>query len=114
MDIERAKDLLCMLADGVNPLTGELLPASDSCNQVEIVRALHTVLLALDNKKDSKNHPQPQNAGKPWSEEDDKLLCQMFEEGYSRRELCKYFERTRGGIEARLVHLGKIEKRSNF
>ena len=44
MDIERAKELLSALADGVNPLTGEVLSRSDSCNQVEIFRALQTVL----------------------------------------------------------------------
>lgn len=38
MDIIRAKELLTMLADGVNPLTGEVLSDEDSCNQVEIVR----------------------------------------------------------------------------
>ena len=45
MDIERAKELLTVLSDGVNPLTGELLSEDDSCNQVEIIRALNTVLL---------------------------------------------------------------------
>lgn len=49
MDIERAKELLSTLADGVNPLTGEVLSDSDSCNQVEVVRALHTVLHELES-----------------------------------------------------------------
>ena len=44
MDICHAKELLTVLADGINPLTGEVLPSSDSCNQVEVVRALHAVL----------------------------------------------------------------------
>ena len=44
MNIDRAKEILELLADGVNPLTGELLPDSDSCNQVEVVRAFHTAL----------------------------------------------------------------------
>lgn len=48
MDLERAKELLWSLADGVNPLTGEVLCNQDSCNQVEIVRALYSVLVALD------------------------------------------------------------------
>ena len=41
MDITYAKELLEMLADGVNPITGEVLPESDSCNQPDIIRALH-------------------------------------------------------------------------
>ena len=44
MDIKRAIELLKGLADGVNPLTGEVLSPQDSCNQVEIVRALHCVI----------------------------------------------------------------------
>ena len=31
MDIQRAKELLAVLSDGVNPLTGEVLPEDDSC-----------------------------------------------------------------------------------
>lgn len=57
MDIERAKELLSTLADGIDPMTGEVLGKYDSCNQVEIVRALHTVLHELDKlpkKKDKK------------------------------------------------------------
>ena len=50
MEINRAKELLTILADGINPITGELLPDEDSCNQVEIVRALHSVIMELDNK----------------------------------------------------------------
>ena len=50
MDIQRAKELLAVLSGGVNPLTGEVLPEDDSCNQVEIVRALNTVLRYLDNQ----------------------------------------------------------------
>ena len=54
MDIIRAKELLETLADGVNPITGEILSGCDSCNQVEIVRALNTVLRYLEEKT-SKN-----------------------------------------------------------
>ncbi len=47
MDIERAKELISSPAGGINPLTGEVLSEGDSCNQVEMVRALHTVLREL-------------------------------------------------------------------
>ena len=48
MDIERAKELLSALADGVDPLTGEVLDRDNVCNRPEIIRALHTVLYELD------------------------------------------------------------------
>ena len=41
MDVHRAKELLTILADGVDPLTGEVLPEDHVCNKGEIVRALH-------------------------------------------------------------------------
>ena len=43
MDIVRVKEIISALAEGVDPTTGEVLPEDDSCNQVEIVRALNTV-----------------------------------------------------------------------
>ena len=40
MDVQRAKELLTILADGTDPLTGEVLPDDHVCNKGEIVRAL--------------------------------------------------------------------------
>ena len=37
MDVQRAKELLTVLADGVDPLTGEVLPDDHVCNKGEIV-----------------------------------------------------------------------------
>lgn len=47
MDIQRAKDLIRSLADGVDPFTGEILPADSICNKAEIVRAFYCVLDTL-------------------------------------------------------------------
>lgn len=111
MDTVRAKELLTMLADGVNPLTGEVLSDEDSCNQVEIVRALNVALRVMENQSKRRNGPPPENAGKPWSREDDALLCKMFDEGYSRAKMGDYFKRSTTSIEARLVKFGKIAAR---
>ena len=51
MDIERAKEILRTLADGTDPLTGEVLSDDNVCNRVEVVRALHCVLNELETKK---------------------------------------------------------------
>ena len=51
MDIVRAKELILILAGGINPITGEILSEYDSCNQVEIVRALYTLLGECENNK---------------------------------------------------------------
>lgn len=114
MDIERAKELLTALSDGVNPLTGEVLPEDDICNQVEIVRALNTVLRYIDGCPMKATKALPENAGKPWTNEDEEVLGRMFEEGCSRKEICNYFKRSSGAIAARLVKMGKINERDEF
>ena len=40
MDLNGAKGILKSLADGVDPLTGEVLPEDHICNQPEIIRAI--------------------------------------------------------------------------
>ena len=118
MDIGHAKELLTTLADGVNPLTGEILSENDSCNQVEIVRALYAVLQYIDNADNKPNKTLekslPENAGKPWTKEDEDALCQMFDSGYTQKEISSHFKRSRGAIAARLVKLGRISDRNEF
>lgn len=63
--------------------------------------------------KDTKSK-QPENSGKPWTPETDEQLCAMFDCGSSVKEMCEYFKRSRGGITARLVRLGKIENRADI
>ena len=111
MDIARAKELLSGLADGVNPLTGELLPDDCVCNQGEIVRAFHTILCAIPSKKAK---ILPPNAGKPWTPEDDKKLADMYDSGSSKKDICGFFKRTDGAIAARLVRIGKIQSRDEY
>ena len=110
MDIERAKELLTVLSDGVNPLTGELLSEDDICNQVEIVRALNTVLRFIESQPKKSTKVLSENAGKPWTKEDEEVLCRMFASGSSRKEICDHFKRSSGAITSRLVRLGKINE----
>lgn len=114
MDIERAKGLLQRLAEGVDPLTGEVLPQEHVCNQPEIIRALYCVLGELDGIKTKPAKSQPENAGKPWTPEDDACLCKMLDAGVSKWDMCKHFQRSRRAIEARLVRVGKIDSRDAF
>lgn len=111
MDLQRAKELLASLADGIDPLTGEVLPEESVCNKAEIVRAFHCILSALPSKQKKK---QPENAGKPWTAEDDAALCSMYDAGSAKKEMCAFFKRSEGGIASRLVRLGKISARDEF
>lgn len=110
MDVRRAKELLTVLADGINPMTGELLPDTDSCNQADIVRALHAVLLELDKQPKKSAQAQPENAGKPWSSDEDEQLLLAYRNGAKFSELAKIHKRIRGSITARLLKLGEIKE----
>ena len=102
---ERAKELLAVLADGIDPLTGEVLPYDHVCNKGEIVRALNCAVEELSRRK---KRPLPENTGKPWTTEMDDELCRLFDEGMKKKDLCTHFGRTSGSIESRLERLGKL------
>ena len=117
MDAFYAKQILQSLADGVNPATGEVLSREDSCNEPEVIRALHWVLQELEKaEKPAKATPRSgrENAGTPWTEEDEKMLCIMFDRGDAKKDMCNYFKRSERGIAARLVKLGIITSRDEF
>ena len=105
MDTQRAKELLEVLADGIDPLTGEVLPADHVCNKGEVVRALHCAVEELSRKR---RNLLPENNGKPWTEELDSELCRLFDKGMKKQELCAHFKRSSGSILSRLGKLGKV------
>ena len=102
MELKQAEALLTELADGVDPLTGERLPADSVCNRPEIIRALRYV-----SDRPKRSAPLP-NAGKPWTEADEAALLQMFDAGCSMEEMQARFQRTNGAIVRRLERLGRL------
>ena len=104
--------MISTLAEGIDPTTGELLPEANVINKVEIVQALYTVLNYLDEKETKMNVPE--NAGKPWTKKDEKLLVDLYRSGAVKKGICNTLHRTETGIAARLVHLGVIESRDVF
>ena len=114
MDAIYAKQILQSLANGVNPATGEVLSREDSCNEPDVIRALHWVLQELEKNEKAAKKTKWENAGLPWTEEDEKMLCEMYDRGDSKKEICKYFKRSDGAISSRLSKLGKITSRDEF
>lgn len=114
MDLQRAKELLSSLANGIDPFTGEPLPEDSVCNKTEIVRAIHCVLRELTAKQSKPAKPRPENEGKSWMEEEDRRLAEMYDAGSTRREMCDCFKRTPSSVASRLVRLGKIRDWDEF
>ena len=105
MDINKAKEIISALAEGIDPTTGEVLDAENVCNKGDVVRAFYTVLDALDMKH-QKN--MPEKAGKPWTNEEEKRLRELYNSGLSKKEISSELCRTTGSISSRLARLGLI------
>lgn len=105
MDIKKAKEIISALAEGIDPTTGEVLDAENVCNKGNVVRAFYTVLDALDGKP-KKNTPE--KAGKPWTNEEEKRLRELYNSGLTKKEISSELCRTTGSISSRLARLGLI------
>lgn len=114
MDINYAKEIITALANGINPVTGEILQSDSVCNEPDVIRALYTAAEALNSQEKKEPKPKPENAGKRWTNEDDNLLSEMFDKGCSKKEICERFGRTGYSVAARLVKLGKIQSTDEF
>ncbi len=111
MDIPTALEIVNALADGINPYTGEIFPPDSPYQHPDTVRALYKAIQALERlkKRQSRQRNLPENAGKPWSEEEEQQLITGHDSGLSTQELATRHKRTKGAIRSRLVKLGRIE-----
>ena len=135
MSPERAVEIIENLVDGIHPLTGEILPESNICEETNIVDALNCAIRVLNErivaeraieeyrrqqireateKENKAKRRLHDNAGKPWSPEDDAELLKQYKAGVSVTEIAKRYKRTKGAIRARLVRLGIAEHRSDI
>ena len=113
MEHDKALEILKALADGTDPATGEQFPAGSAYQYPDTVRALYyavqtleTPVRARDRSAGQKN--QPENAGQPWSDEEEARLGKSFDSGKTILELAEEHKRSRIAIEARLVKLEKM------
>ncbi|NQU05935.1 MAG: hypothetical protein HQ568_07565 [Calditrichaeota bacterium] len=108
-----AKKIIESLANGVCPVTGEVLPDDSPYNSPQVIRALFAAVNAFDFqvRREERRKKLPNNAGKQWTTEEDQELISAFNDGNEVKEIAKIHERTRGAIASRLVVLGQISDR---
>jgi hypothetical protein len=115
MEKAQAVEIIKSLADGVHPITGEVFPRESPYQHAHVVRALFVALSALGNEaRPPRGERLPSNAGKPWSDEEDKRLLELFDAGRPIKEIAEAHGRTTGGIQARLAKYERIQMPQQF
>ena len=111
MDDIKAAEILKSLAAGMDPTLGQPLTSIAPLQSPDVVRALFLAADSLEMRlrQTRRQSALPRNAGKPWSAEEDERLLAGFDTGTKVDELATTHERTRAGIEARLVKQGRLE-----
>lgn len=112
MDDSKALGIVSALANGVNPLTGEVFDIDSPYQSGDVIRALYIAVRALESgsrRPRGSRARLPVNAGKPWSEQEDLELLEKFDEGLSLAELAQAHDRTLAGIQARLERHGRLQ-----
>lgn len=111
MDTEKSLKIICALADGVDPQTGEQFPDDSPYQNPQTIRALFVAIQALERVKKYGDRQQqlPMNAGNAWSNDEDHRLVSAFDSGKTIKQLAEEHHRTEGSIRSRLIKHGKIQ-----
>jgi hypothetical protein len=119
MEREQTLRILNALANGVHPATGEQFAADGPYQHPDTVRALFQAMRAVESGGATVTPPAPAPERKPalpqsgsgsrWSAEEEQRLAAAFDTGKTVDELARAHGRSRAGIEARLVRLGKMD-----
>ena len=111
MQLEAALPIVRALADGINPVTGELYPDQSPYAEPRALRALYSAVDLMQKEMDREKRRErlPANFGKPWTEGEDRVLVVEFDGAVPIHEIARKHQRTASSIRLRLEKLGKIE-----
>ena len=119
MEREQTLRILNALANGVHPATGERFAADGPYQHPDTVRALFQAMRAVESAgvpapavapaTERKAGPPQSGSGSRWTPEEEQRLASGFDAGRTVDELARAHGRSRAGIEARLVRLGKLD-----
>lgn len=114
MTVEAATTILQNMIDGIDPVTGEVLPHDHLCNYPEVMRALHVAILSMSSEKgkikdsSAQNHIKL-NAGRPWTNQELDELEQLYLSGMPITSICEQLQRRERGLKKQLMYLGLIQ-----
>ncbi len=124
MDDQQALAIVAALANGANPHTGEVFAQDSPYQSPDVIRALFAAQRALESRLNTgqrgtnssrpseprgNTHVGKSNAGKPWSDEEDRQLLAAFDADKSLADIAQTHGRTAAGIRARLEKHGRLE-----
>lgn len=111
MTTDRATEILRCMANGIDPITGEILEEDHLCNSPEVIRALYTAIQAMSGAENGdefrfvrKNGKL--NAGRPWTDDDLEALKRMHQDGASMDLICAKLQRRERGVLKQMRRLG--------
>ena len=84
------------------------MPDDSPYNAPPVIRALVAISQALLVKPQRAPRELPPNAGKAWTQEEDKSLAQAFDGDATTTAMMQVLGRSRASVEARLIKLGKL------
>ena len=117
MNATEAKQVIEVLASGIDPETGEVLADSSPLNNPHVIRALFLASKALDllasQPKPRTKPARAANTGKAWTQEEEQQLATGFHAGTAVAVLAKTHERTNGAIRSRLIRMGLLQDEEN-
>jgi hypothetical protein len=112
MELQAARKIIDTLAQGIHPVTGEVMPEDSPYNAPPVIRALFAVSQALEGDKPAvpkaPRREAPSNAGKPWHPHEDEKLDAAFAAGIEVKQMAEELGRTPFAVQSRLVKLGKL------
>ena len=130
MDAEGAKRILMDLYNGIDPETGDALPADHVCNSFRVASALHIAIRAIEGIKlgvpEIEKYPRKRkrivhereksgvrktasalgNSGTRWTKEEKDMLITLYEREESHERIGKELRRTPFEIQEKLEMMG--------
>ena len=112
-------EVLSALASGAHPVTGEIFEEDSPYNHPKVIRALFGSIELIESRSGrakktleeiNREEGRPLRTQRRWSEEEDRQLHELLEQGVLTGEIAARFERSRGAIHSRLQRQGLLER----